>query len=207
MPKLVFLATDIVLYLLVVALAFYVWHARRTPTLRQTWRTALHSPSAMSAAVVLLLFLGIALADSFHFRPLLPPAEGAAADAPPAYATQTLSLLDVALSGPRAAREKTYSVPLGTHQFTKESMLVGGTMVRDFPRCNLAVRIWPTRRPIGCLTCSRARCWVWPPVRWAQQCSGWRSLRCAPARRAAAGVHLYPRSSPATPTFHGGRCC
>jgi peptide/nickel transport system permease protein len=134
MPKLVFLATDIVLYLLVVALAFYVWHARRTPTLRQTWRTALHSPSAMSAAVVLLLFLGIALADSFHFRPLLPPAEGAAANAPRAYGTQTLSLLDVALAGPRLAREKTYSVPLGTHQFTKESMLVDGRMVRDFPR-------------------------------------------------------------------------
>ena len=44
MPKLVFLATDIALYGLLVAIAFYVWHALRTPTLRQTWRSVLHDP-------------------------------------------------------------------------------------------------------------------------------------------------------------------
>ena len=57
MPKLVFLATDIALYGLVVVIAFYVWHALRTPTLRQTWRTVLHDPAAMSAGVVLAIFL------------------------------------------------------------------------------------------------------------------------------------------------------
>ena len=57
MPKLVFLATDVALYGLIVAIAFYVWHALRTPTLRQTWRGVLHDPVAMSAAVVLLVFL------------------------------------------------------------------------------------------------------------------------------------------------------
>ena len=39
MPKLVFLATDIALYVLIAVIAFYVWHALRTPTLRQTWRS------------------------------------------------------------------------------------------------------------------------------------------------------------------------
>ena len=39
MPKLVFLATDLALYGLLVAIVYYVWHALRTPTLRQTWRT------------------------------------------------------------------------------------------------------------------------------------------------------------------------
>ena len=48
MPKLVFLATDVALYGLVAAIAFYVWHALRTPTLRQTWRSVLHDPVAMS---------------------------------------------------------------------------------------------------------------------------------------------------------------
>ena len=81
MPKLVFLATDVALYGLVVAIAFYVWHALRTPTLRQTWRSVLHDAVAMSAAVVLLVFLVVAMLDSLHFRPLLPPAPGAAADA------------------------------------------------------------------------------------------------------------------------------
>ena len=54
MPKLVFLATDVALYGLVAAIAFYVWHALRTPTLRQTWGSVLRDPAAMSAAVVLL---------------------------------------------------------------------------------------------------------------------------------------------------------
>ena len=53
MPKLVFLATDVALYVLVAVIAFYVWHALRTPTLRQTWRSVLHDPAAMSAGVVL----------------------------------------------------------------------------------------------------------------------------------------------------------
>src|SRR5205823_4798613 len=111
MPKLVFLATDVVLYLLLVATAFYAWHALRTPTLRQTWRVVTRDPAAMSAAVVLAAFLVIAVLDSFHFRPLLPPAPDAAVEAAPAYATRTLSVLDALLAGPREAVEKTYSVP------------------------------------------------------------------------------------------------
>ena len=134
MPKLVFLATDVALYGLVVAIAFYVWHALRTPTLRQTWRSVLHDAVAMSAAVVLLAFLAVAMLDSLHFRSLLPPAAGAAADAPPAYSTRTLSVLDWLLERPREAREKSYSVPLGTHGFAKESMIVDGKSIRDYPR-------------------------------------------------------------------------
>lgn len=134
MPKLVFLATDLALFAQLGVIAFYIWHALRSPTLRQTWRHVLHDAAAMSAGVVLLLFLLIAVLDSVHFRPLLPPASGATANAAAAYSTRTLSLLDVLLAGPREAREKTYSIPLGTHQFSKESMLVDGKTVRDFPR-------------------------------------------------------------------------
>ena len=134
MPKIVFLATDIALYGLVVAIAFYVWHALRTPTLRQTWRGVLHDRVAMSAAVVLIVFLSIAVLDSLHFRSLLPPAPGAAKDAPPAYSTRTLSVLDRLLAKPREAQEKSYSVPLGTHGYAKESMVVDGKTIRDYPR-------------------------------------------------------------------------
>lgn len=134
MPKLVFLATDLALYVQLVVIVLYVWHSLRTPTLRQTWRHVLHDAAAMSAGVVLLLFLVIAVLDSVHFRPLLPPAAGTAANAEPAYSTRTLSLLDLLLAGPREAREKTYSAPLDTHQFSKESIVVDGKTVRDFPR-------------------------------------------------------------------------
>jgi peptide/nickel transport system permease protein len=133
-PKFVFLATDIVLYVLLVAIAFYVWHALSTRTLRQTWRVVVRDPAAMSAAVVLAVFLVISILDSIHFRPLLPPAPGAEANAPTAYSTRTFSVLDALLAGPREAREKTYSIPLGTHQYSKESMLVDGKTIRDYPR-------------------------------------------------------------------------
>ena len=134
MPKIVFLATDIVLYVLLLAMAFYIWHVIKTPNLRQTWRTVTRDAGAMSAAVVLVTFLGIALLDSVHFRPLLTPTADTPANAGPAYSTQTLSLLDHLLQDRRKSIEKTYSAPLATHQFTKETMLVGGTSARLHPR-------------------------------------------------------------------------
>ena len=140
MPKFVFLATDVVLFLLLVALGFYVWHALRTPTLRQTWRVVLRDPAAMSAAVVLGVFLLISILDSIHFRSLLPPAPGAEANAAPAYSTRTLSVLDALLAGPRESVEKTYSMPLATRSFSKESMLIDGKAVDEYPRLKFGGR-------------------------------------------------------------------
>jgi peptide/nickel transport system permease protein len=134
MPKFVLLATDLALYFQLLVLLFYVRHALRTPLLRQSWRYVQRDGAAMSAAVVLVVFLSIALLDSVHFRPRLPPPPDAAPGAEIAYSTRTLSVLDVLLTGPREAREKTYSVPLATHQFSKESMQRDGVTVRDFPR-------------------------------------------------------------------------
>ncbi len=88
----------------------------------------------MAAAVVLGVFLLIAMLDSVHFARCCRRRRAPRADAAPAYSTRTLSLLDALLAGPREAREKTYSIPLGTHQYSKESMLVDGKSVRDYPR-------------------------------------------------------------------------
>lgn len=140
MPKFVFLMTDLALACLLIGIAAYVRHAVKTPTLRQTWRHVLHDASAMSAGVVLLLFLVIAVLDSVHFRPRLPAAAGADPQASVAYSTRTLSLLDVWLTAPRESVEKTYSVPLATHQFSKESLVVDGKSVRDFPRLQFGGR-------------------------------------------------------------------
>ena len=134
MPKFVLLATDLALYFQVLVLLAYVRHALRTPLLRQSWRYVQRDGAAMSAAAVLAVFLLIALLDSVHFRPRLPPTPDAAPSAEIAYSTRTLSLLDLLLSGPSESREKTYSVPLATHQFSKESMQRDGVAVRDFPR-------------------------------------------------------------------------
>jgi peptide/nickel transport system permease protein len=134
MPKFVFLMTDIALFFMLGAIIYYIRQTLRTPTLRQTWRHVLLDPAAMSAGVVLVLFFLVAVLDSVHFRPLLPSAAGASADASAAYSTRTLSVLDSILTGPRESVEKSYSIPLGTHQFSKESIMVDGKSVRDFPR-------------------------------------------------------------------------
>jgi len=131
----VFLWTDVALFLLVAAALAYAWHVRRSPALRATWARVASDAPAMSSAVVLLAFVAVALLDSVHYRPRLPAAPGAPADAPVAYAPAVRSALDAMLDATVLTRpEKTYSAPLATHQFTKESMLVDGKPVRDFPR-------------------------------------------------------------------------
>jgi peptide/nickel transport system permease protein len=134
MPKFVFLWTDLVLWLVVAAVVAYVVHVRRSADLRKTWRHVLHDAPAMSAAVILIAFITIALLDSIHFRPRLPPVPGAAADAPVAYATRTVSPLDVLLRHAVEARERTYSVPLAYWSFQRETVVVDGKEVREFPR-------------------------------------------------------------------------
>lgn len=134
MPQFVFLATDLALFVLLVVLFLYAVHARRTPLLRQTWRYVLCDSAAMACSLVLAFMLVVAVLDSVHFRAQLAPAPDAPADAAPVYAMQTLSVLDTLLSGPRLAREKSYSRPLATHLLAKETMQSDGLTVRDYPR-------------------------------------------------------------------------
>jgi peptide/nickel transport system permease protein len=135
MPKFVFLWTDIALWLMALGAAAYAWRVRRSPNLRATWVRVARDTPAMCSAVVLSAFVAVGLLDSVHYRPLLPPAPGAAADAAPVYAPAVQSALDGLLAGSVLTRpEKTYSVPLAVRQFTKETLLVDGKPVRDFPR-------------------------------------------------------------------------
>src|SRR5262245_515356 len=133
MPKFVFLWTDLVLWLLACGAVLYAWHVRRNRNLRATWRRIALDAPAMCAAVLLAVFLVLALADSIHFRSRLAAAPDAA-DAPAAYATRTLSVLDVMLAHAIESREKTYSVPLAYWSFQRETAVVDGKEVREFPR-------------------------------------------------------------------------
>ncbi|OVZ62991.1 peptide ABC transporter permease [Pigmentiphaga sp. NML080357] len=134
MPKIVFLWTDVALFLLLLGVAVYAWHARRTPNLRATWARVARDTPAMCAAVVLGAFVLIGVLDSMHYRPLLESVEVNGGKGARAYSPVTRSVLDALLEKPMAGREKTYSAPLAVRQFTKESMLVDGKPVRDYPR-------------------------------------------------------------------------
>jgi len=131
MPKLVILWTDAALWLIVAGVWLLAWRVRRAPRARASWAQVGSSKPAMCAAVVLAAFVLVALLDSLHYRPLLAPAPGA----PPAYAPAVKSVLDALLADSTLTQaEKTYSAPLATRQFTKETLLVDGAPRRDFPR-------------------------------------------------------------------------
>ena len=133
MPKLVLLWTDIAIWLLVASLAGYAFYAARQANLAATWRKVFTDPAALASSVVLGACLLLTLADSVHFRSLLPPAPGAPS-AVPAYDVRVRSLLDVVLSDLVDSRESTYSLPLAYVGFTKESQDVGGKVERVAPR-------------------------------------------------------------------------
>lgn len=122
--KFVLLWSDALFFLLVVtAIVGGLW-ARRIEHLRVSWRRVGQSRVAMAAATLLVAFVAVALLDSLHYRERL-PGEGEN------YAVEVRSALDALLAGLRTRTEKTYSAPLATHSFAKETIEGEG---RDFPR-------------------------------------------------------------------------
>ncbi len=65
----VVLWTDALVFAVAAALVGYVLYASRHEHLAAPWRRVAHSASGVSAAVVLVFFVGAGLLDSLHFRP------------------------------------------------------------------------------------------------------------------------------------------
>ena len=128
--KFVLLWTDLALWLMAAAIVAYALRVKSQAHLRATWQRVLRDPVAASAGVVMALFLGVTLVDSVHLRPALATTDGSTV-----YDTRTLSTLDLLLARQTAMREVSYSVPLGTHGFNKESIVdAQGQARRDYPR-------------------------------------------------------------------------
>jgi peptide/nickel transport system permease protein len=143
--KIVLLWSDLLLWGLVLAGVLLVIQVRRREHLAVPWRRVGQSRVAMACLPVLLFFVLVGLLDSIHFRAQLerstaavaPPGNSAAAGAPaaPVYSVEVLSALDEALKRLRSSRERTYSAPLATHAYVKESVdRPDGSTVREFPR-------------------------------------------------------------------------
>lgn len=124
MFKPVLLWSDALFFLLLAAaVASSIW-ASRVEHLRLSWRKVGQSKVGMAAATLLLAFVAVALLDSLHYRERLPGDKET-------YAVEVRSALDALLTGLRTRTEKTYSAPLATHSFAKETLDGEG---RDFPR-------------------------------------------------------------------------
>ena len=127
----VVLVTDVLVWLLVAAAAGYALYCRRHAHLAVPWARVFRSPAALASLVVLGAYASLGLLDSLHFRPALE----AKADAPGAYSSEVLSVLDLGLGHLRARGEKTYSAPLATRSYAKELIVQpDGRQLRDYPR-------------------------------------------------------------------------
>ena len=121
----VILPTDLLLWLLIAAVAFYGWYCSRRPHLAAPWGRVFRSRAAVVSCVVLAAYVIVGVADSLHFRARLPGGN--------AYSPEVLSVLDVALKGLKERRERTYSEPFATRLYAKEMLEVDGKQLREFP--------------------------------------------------------------------------
>ena len=129
--KYVILWTDVLVYVLIVAIASFVIQARYKEHLRAPWRHVLQKPLAMSAAVVLLLYVAIGLLDSVHFREALDQQEG---QTETHYSGEVISLFDKIVTPLREQQEKSYSAPFASHLFSMETIETEAGQIRGYPR-------------------------------------------------------------------------
>ncbi|HSH43029.1 MAG TPA: ABC transporter permease [Arenicellales bacterium] len=124
--------TDALIFLLLAMAAGFAWYARRREHLRAPWRRVGRSRVAMSALMVLLVYVAIGVLDSVHYRPALEGRDGASTVT---YSNEVISAFDTLVSGLRGRAEKTYSAPFATHLYTKETVqMADGTRQRIYPR-------------------------------------------------------------------------
>jgi peptide/nickel transport system permease protein len=128
----VVLWTDALVWILIAVTIAYWWYARRHEHLIAPWRRVTRSTAGMVALVVLVGYVAIGLADCLHFRPRIQSKDP---NAPVAHAVDVLSVLDLILMPLRTRSERTYSAPLATHAYAKETIdLPDGKVKREFPR-------------------------------------------------------------------------
>ncbi|MBA3756541.1 MAG: ABC transporter permease, partial [Nitrosomonas sp.] len=128
----IILWTDALIYLFVVIVLCFIGYVRRHEHLLTPWKRVGHSASGMSALTILLVFLVIGLLDTVHFRPVL---DHQTNQGEKVYSVEVLSLLDILVTPLRTQVEKTYSAPLASHLYAKETIeLPDGKQVRTFAR-------------------------------------------------------------------------
>lgn len=129
--QIVVLWSDLLIWLLLAAGAGFGFLIARSEPLLAAWRRVGASRVGMASATVLLVFAAVGLLDSLHYRLRLAGGEGQRAT----YGVEVLSVLDAVATPLRARNEKTYSAPLATRLYAKETIeLADGRQARDYPR-------------------------------------------------------------------------
>jgi len=130
----VFLLTDILVYVLVALVLSFSFYARRKDHLMRPWRQVFRRRIAMISLVFLVTYVLLGLLDSVHFRQAL-QSDGAHTNSSDKiqFSPEVISALDLILHTMKNNREKTYSAPLATHLFAKETLQTEQGTERDYP--------------------------------------------------------------------------
>ncbi|MDT8311438.1 MAG: ABC transporter permease [Methylophaga sp.] len=131
----VFLWTDILIFILLAVITAGVIYIRRQPHLRAPWQQVFSRKRGVIATLILLVYVGIGLLDSVHFRSVLPQQN---AEKEVFYANQVQSLFDVLVKPLKTQVEKTYSAPFATRLFSREMQLQEGLLVYGNPPLQFA---------------------------------------------------------------------
>jgi peptide/nickel transport system permease protein len=133
----VFLATDLLLYFLVLLVGYVILQFRRQAYLQNAWNEIKGRKLAVIAIFILLLYGIVALCDSIRWQdPLLDTNGNVSKDKQGQiiYSPNAMSLLDRLFSDLREQKEKTFSAPFSDRLYTKAPMeQPDGTTKRDYP--------------------------------------------------------------------------
>ena len=144
----VVLATDMIMFLLVALVLYLAVLSRKEGYIKEAARRIRMNKLAMLSLGFLLAYGAIALADSVRWRDSVRDESGKVSvtqDGSVIYDAKALSLLDRALTSMRLNTEKTFSAPLASKQYSKETIeFPGGIHVRDYPNLK-----HPGSHPLG----------------------------------------------------------
>ncbi len=131
--KPVILWSDALIYLLVIALAFFFYRLREDPQTRERWAEVFSSKLGMITFTVIAAYITVALLDSLHFRRALENPEGVAVEEV-FYDNKVSSVFDLLTGGMGDRFERTYSAPFALISFEKENLKdAAGEDIRDYP--------------------------------------------------------------------------
>lgn len=121
----VWLWTDILIWLLVLLCIIGGYYSSKHPHLREPWKRVAKSSVAVASGTFLAAFILVGLLDSIHFK---------AGENDPSHG-EVISSLDVVMRPLRRNQEKTYSAPFALHLFAKETVeMPDGSQQRIYPR-------------------------------------------------------------------------
>ena len=136
--KPVFLWSDYLLLILVLALGAFIVSLLKNRQNRERWSKVFQTRLGMSSFLVILAYVLLALLDSMHFRQALPPLEGQEQEKV-YYSNEITSVLDLVLGEISDNVERTYSAPFSLKSYSKMFMEnEQGETIRDFPPLSYA---------------------------------------------------------------------